>query len=99
MKLRGKGKYTSQVNEQILAAPPDELLEVKEKEKVLNEMTQALNELNEEQKVCVTLFYLEKKSYMQVAEITGYSLMQVKSNIQNGKRNLKIQMERSLKNE
>jgi DNA-directed RNA polymerase specialized sigma24 family protein len=33
--------------------------------------------------------YLQDKSYKEVAQITGYSLKEVKSNIQNGKRNLK----------
>ena len=54
----------------------------------------ALQQLSEEQQQCVTLFYLYKKSYNQIAEQTGYSLLQVKSNIQNGKRNLKIMLQR-----
>jgi len=49
----------------------------------------AINLLNERQKICVELFYLKEKSYNEVAEITGYSLKEVKSSIQNGKRNLK----------
>ncbi len=96
MKLRDKGKYPAELNEQVMAAPQDgpDLREIKEKDKTLDLMAQALKELNKEQQLCVTLFYLEKKSYQQVAEETGYSLMQVKSHIQNGKRNLKLQMER-----
>jgi RNA polymerase sigma-70 factor (ECF subfamily) len=43
-----------------------------------------------EQRVCIELFYIKEKSYQEVASITGYSLNQVKSYIQNGKRNLKI---------
>ena len=50
----------------------------------------SLNELNDDQKTCITLFFLEKKSYQQISEQTGFNLMQVKSYIQNGKRNLKI---------
>jgi RNA polymerase sigma factor (sigma-70 family) len=42
-----------------------------------------------EQKICIELFYLQEKSYQEVATITGYTLNQVKSYIQNGKRNLK----------
>lgn len=42
-----------------------------------------------EQKVCIELFYIKEKSYNEVAAITGYTLNQVKSYIQNGKRNLK----------
>jgi RNA polymerase sigma-70 factor (ECF subfamily) len=57
----------------------------------------SINELNEEQKSCVILFYLQKKSYNEIAATTGYSVMQVKSNIQNGKRNLKILVEKKMK--
>jgi RNA polymerase sigma-70 factor (ECF subfamily) len=50
----------------------------------------AINELNNEQKICIELFYLQEKSYKEITEITNYNLNQVKSFIQNGKRNLKI---------
>lgn len=50
----------------------------------------ALNALSPEQRQSVTLFYLEKKSYQEISAAQGYSLMQVKSFIQNGKRNLKL---------
>lgn len=61
-------------------------------------LEEAINELNEEQKRCVTLFYLQKNSYQQIVEKTGFSLLQVKSYIQNGKRNLRLQLEKKLKN-
>lgn len=51
---------------------------------------EAMNELNNEQKICIELFYLQEKSYKEITEITNYNLNQVKSFIQNGKRNLKI---------
>lgn len=96
MKLRDKGKYTAEINEQMMATPEeaDGIKNATDKEVSLINMEQALQQLNTEQKVCVTLFYLEKKSYQQIAEITSYSTMQVKSHIQNGKRNLKILMQR-----
>lgn len=62
------------------------------KEKLLTQMEQAITELNEDQRKCVELFYLEKKTYVEIMQLTGYNFMQVKSNIQNGKRNLKIKM-------
>lgn len=49
----------------------------------------ALNQLNEAQRVCIQLFYFEEKTYRKIAEITGFEVKQVKSHIQNGKRNLK----------
>lgn len=48
-----------------------------------------LESLKEAQQICLELFYLQKKSYVQVAEATGFEVKQVKSHIQNGKRNLK----------
>ncbi len=55
----------------------------------LDKLEKALLLLDNEQKLCVELFYLKEKSYKEVADITGYSINQVKSSIQNGKRNLK----------
>lgn len=60
-------------------------------------LKEALKGLNEEQYKCVTLFYLQKNSYQQISEITGYSLLQVKSYIQNGKRNLRLMIEKKVK--
>jgi RNA polymerase sigma-70 factor (ECF subfamily) len=62
-------------------------------------MNESLNELNTEQQQCVTLFYLQKKSYQEISTLTGFTMMQVKSHIQNGKRNLKILIEAKLKTE
>ncbi|WP_424963049.1 RNA polymerase sigma factor [Ekhidna sp.] len=52
-----------------------------------------IEELKREQRNCVKLFFLEKKSYQQVNEETGLDLKKVKSHIQNGKRNLKMCLE------
>ena len=49
-----------------------------EKEKQIRVMEQALEELNKEQKVCVELFYIKKRSYVEIMEITGYSNNEVK---------------------
>jgi RNA polymerase sigma-70 factor (ECF subfamily) len=55
-------------------------------------INEALARLSEEQRVTISLFYLEHNSYEQIISVTGYTFMQVKSYIQNGKRNLKILM-------
>ena len=101
MKLRDKGKYTTEINDQLLASP-DEITDRKrhiEKDLVLSNLEAALLQLNKEQQLCITLFYLEKKSYQEITISTGFTILQVKSHIQNGKRNLKILMERLQKNE
>ncbi|MFY9464414.1 MAG: sigma-70 family RNA polymerase sigma factor [Sediminibacterium sp.] len=68
--------------------------EVRAREINLNLLEESLAELNPEQQTCITLFYLRKKSYQDICNHTGYSLLQVKSHIQNGKRNLKMIMEK-----
>ena len=98
MQLREKpGKNTIEVKDSI----PAEAVETDKESLLLNEKTyeymgEALKELNAEQQLCVTLFYMEKKSYQQITEQTGYSMMQVKSHIQNGKRNMRILIEKKM---
>jgi RNA polymerase sigma-70 factor (ECF subfamily) len=62
-------------------------------EKVIDEdierMEKKLTLLNKAQQMCLRLFYLEDKSYREVGIISGYSQDEVKSHIQNGKRNMK----------
>ena len=99
MKLREKqGKYNTEINDRLVAQPEEETdrQALLQNDHTLELMADALKELNDEQRQCVTLFYLQKKSYQQVSEETGFSMLQVKSYIQNGKRNLKILIEKKL---
>jgi RNA polymerase sigma-70 factor (ECF subfamily) len=61
-----------------------------ETEKDIERLESALKELNPFQKKCIELFYYKNMSYSQIVELTGYSINEVKSYIQNGKRNLKL---------
>jgi RNA polymerase sigma factor (sigma-70 family) len=63
------------------------------KEIKLTHMEECIKGLNNEQRLCVELFYLKEKSYTEVAEMTSFTMNNVKSYIQNGKRNLKICIE------
>ena len=92
MKLREKGKFTAELNEKMASIPDetDEKISLMEKDVLLNKMMDAIERLNTEQKECVSLFYLQKKSYAEIVGITGFTMLQVKSYIQNGKRNLKL---------
>jgi RNA polymerase sigma factor (sigma-70 family) len=47
------------------------------------------------QKASIQLFYIEEKCYKEIVDNTGYTLNEVKSYIQNGKRNLKICLEKN----
>ncbi len=61
-----------------------------DKEQKLQTLELAILELKDQQRECIELFYLKRLSYEQVCSLTGYSTKEVKSYIQNGKRNLKI---------
>ena len=95
MKLRNKGKYNAEFNDAI-SRMPDETAEkdkLIEKDILINKMMDAITKLNPEQQQCVSLFYLKKKSYAEIVGITGFTILQVKSFIQNGKRNLRLMVE------
>ncbi len=99
MRLRDRnGKQITEINDRLPISPGEETDKAAQAKTdyTIELMQDALKELNPEQKQCVTLFYLEKKSYQQVSEETGYNLLQVKSYIQNGKRNLKLLIEKKL---
>jgi len=53
-------------------------------------MEQSLSSLKSDQEKCIRLFYLEDKSYQEVADLLQLEIKKVKSAIQNGKRNLKL---------
>jgi RNA polymerase sigma-70 factor (ECF subfamily) len=99
MKIRDRqGKIPVELSDKLLT--PEEAnnkQELIEKDKTLALLEEGLQELSEEQRLCLTLFYLEKKSYHEIADVTGYTLLQVKSFIQNGKRNLKLIVEKKMK--
>ncbi|MEO7080700.1 MAG: sigma-70 family RNA polymerase sigma factor [Flavobacteriales bacterium] len=60
----------------------------------LQALESAITELPEGQATCIRMFYLERNNYEQVAERTGLPVGQVRSNLQNGRRNLRIILER-----
>ena len=94
MKLRDLKKLPVELNEQIATSENVDIdtTDLKEKDALLQKMETAIKQLNPEQQQCINLFYLQKKSYAEIAEITGFTMLQVKSHLQNGKRNLKLLM-------
>jgi RNA polymerase sigma factor (sigma-70 family) len=96
MQLRKeKGKQTIEIPETFMQS--EEMLHlnaVQEKEEQLSSMENCLEQLTAEQKTCVTLFYLKGKCYNEITEETGIEWNKVRSFIQNGRRNLKLCMEK-----
>jgi RNA polymerase sigma factor (sigma-70 family) len=66
-----------------------------EKEEEYKKLEKCLMALNEKQKQAVMLFYLEKKCYQEIAETIMVDWNTVRSQIQNGRRNLKLCMEKN----
>ena len=101
MKLRDRqSRIPAELTEKLMAAPQEETdwQALVHTDHALELMEEGLKELNPEQQQCVTLFYLQKKSYQEISDETGFTMMQVKSYIQNGKRNLKLMIEKKLEN-
>jgi RNA polymerase sigma-70 factor (ECF subfamily) len=67
---------------------------VLEKEENFKKLEKCLGTLSDEQRLIIKLFYLEGKCYNEIVEITGKDWNRIRSLIQNGRRNLKICMER-----
>jgi RNA polymerase sigma-70 factor (ECF subfamily) len=68
---------------------------VLEKEENFKKLEYCLGTLTEEQRIAIKLFYLDGKCYNEIAEQTGHDWNQVRSLIQNGRRNLKNCMDKS----
>lgn len=76
-------------------ASPLHLPEDEQHELELQALEKGLKELPLDQRTCLELFYLQQKSYKEIADLTEIPLNMVKSHIQNGRRNLKKYVERN----
>ena len=93
MQLRGTRKLTELNGTQYDEA--DDLLAAHlENEEMIRRMEHAIDELNSHQRDCIKLFYLDRLSYAEVGERLNMAFDAVRSNIQNGRRNLRIILER-----
>lgn len=66
-----------------------------EKEEAFKRLEKCIEKLPKEQKSSIQLFYYDNKCYNEIAETTGMDWNKVRSLIQNGRRNLKICMEKN----
>jgi len=97
MHLRArKGKNFQEIStvfmESEVAAHQEDESEI---ESNLSKLETCIEQLATEQKSCIKLFYIQQKCYKEIVEATGFDDNKVKSYIQNGKRNLKICMDRN----
>lgn len=88
--LRDTHHHAAEEALQYVPAAPDQKQEHEQLEATIGQMQAALSQLNAAQRTCVQAFYLDRRSYHDIMAVTGYSFAEVKSHIQNGKRNLRI---------
>ena len=96
MRLRSGKKFTT-VNidaELMQSEDPVHLNGVWEREEHLAQLEYCMGELAMEQRQAITLFYMEGKCYNEISTITGIEWNKVRSYIQNGRRNLKLCIEK-----
>lgn len=62
-------------------------------EATLQQLEHAIGALKDGQQECIRLFYLDRLSYQEISDRTGLGLEQVRSHLQNGRRNLRLQLE------
>ena len=83
----------SEKNEDLFMESADDMHPIEERLDDIK-LKKCLEELNNEQKRCIELFYYKEKCYKEISENTKYDIKKVKSYIQNGKRNLKNCMDK-----
>ncbi len=95
MKLRADKKIPTNIDVDLVHLSENNHLDiVMEKEQNLNSMEFCIEQLPGEQKTAVQLFYLQEKCYKEIAKTTNTDINKVRSFIQNGRRNLKLCMEK-----
>lgn len=96
MRLRSrKGKEFVKIDPALVQSQESVHLNgVLEREDNLNQLQFCLGQLMEEQRRVIELFYLEGKCYKEIVEQTSMDWNRVRSYIQNGRRNLKICMDK-----
>jgi RNA polymerase sigma factor (sigma-70 family) len=97
MKLRKRKMPTVNIDMSFMQSEENEHLDTGlDTEKNLKQMQYCIEQLNTEQRQVIELFYLNDKCYKEISALTGIDLNKVRSFIQNGKRNLKICMEKNV---
>ncbi len=96
MKLRSRKSQPVNVDADLMHLQENMHLDaVMEKESNLIVMEHCIEQLPEEQKKSIQLFYLQEKCYKEIADTTALDINKVRSFIQNGRRNLKICMDKT----
>ena len=95
MQLRSSGRLPTKPLDDLVHSADYEHLDIDhEKEHRLNQLTECLSALPPQQRKAVELFYFQGRCYKEIASTTGLEWNKIRSLIQNGKRNLKLCIEK-----
>jgi RNA polymerase sigma factor (sigma-70 family) len=95
MQLRSKKRIVTLAEDDLMQSAENlHLNGVFDKEEDLIQLEKCIESLSPDQKQTVQLFYLKEKSYKEIAGLTNTEWNQVRSLIQNARRNLKNCMEK-----
>jgi RNA polymerase sigma-70 factor (ECF subfamily) len=87
-KLASKAKFIFESEENLLEK--SEIFDSEDHiDEMLDKLPEAIEQLEESQRWCIVLFYLQGKSYKDIESTKGYSFNKIKSSIQHGKKNLR----------
>jgi RNA polymerase sigma factor (sigma-70 family) len=95
MQLRADKKWEQENLDSVMELAVDLHPEYEALQDDLQALERCKNKLPQAQKITINMFYLDEKCYKEIADNTGYTMNEVKSYIQNGKRNLKICLEKN----
>jgi RNA polymerase sigma factor (sigma-70 family) len=96
MRLRSRKNQPVNVDTDLMHLQENmHLDDVMQKETNLIVMEHCIEQLPSEQKTAIQLFYLQEKCYKEIADTTALDINKVRSFIQNGRRNLKICMDKT----
>lgn len=94
-RIDGKQEEFAHLSKEIMELDIPQHLNGESQEETDRKLDVAIDGLKGGQRECIRMFYFEKKSYEEIEAKTGYTYNEVKSFLQNGKRNLKIQFTRA----
>jgi RNA polymerase sigma factor (sigma-70 family) len=95
MQLRSDKKWEQENLDEVMELAAELHPEYEDLQDDLAALERCKEKLPKPQKVSINMFYLDEKCYKEIADHTGYTMNEVKSYIQNGKRNLKICLEKN----
>lgn len=85
-----EGAFEYQIEDESTKTQPEVAYSQKETQELVHEL---IGSLSEEQRMCILMFHIEGQSISEIAEVLGCSENTVKSRLNYGRKNIKVQAE------